>query len=64
MAKWHNCWLCKKEWLSRCFGETHYGEAVDDDMICEEYVFGGSEERLREIQEMEASMLNEKDGIK
>ena len=24
----HNCHLCKKEWLGRCFGTEHYGEDV------------------------------------
>lgn len=24
----HNCHLCKKEWLSRCFGNKHYGMDV------------------------------------
>lgn len=24
----HNCHLCKKEWLGRCFGSKHYGMDV------------------------------------
>ena len=24
----HNCHLCKKEWLGRCFGSKHYGMSV------------------------------------
>lgn len=27
----HNCHLCKKEWLGRCFGSKHYG--VDVSMV-------------------------------
>ena len=52
--KGHNCHLCKKEWLGRCFGLKHYGKDVslDDEPVCEEYEFGGSVERLREIEEM------------
>lgn len=47
----HNCHLCKKEWLGRCFGKF-YGKdvSVDDMPICEEYVYGGSEEHLVEIE--------------
>ena len=47
----HNCHLCKKEWLGRCFGK-HYGKdvSVDDLPICEEYIYGGSEEHLIEIE--------------
>lgn len=47
----HNCHLCKKEWLGRCCGE-YYGKdiSVDDIPICDEYVYGGLEEHLREIE--------------
>lgn len=47
----HNCHLCKKEWLGRCFGK-YYGKdiSVDDIPICDEYVYGGSEEHLKEIE--------------
>lgn len=24
----HNCHLCEKEWLGRCFGTKHYGMSV------------------------------------
>lgn len=53
--KGHNCHLCKKEWLGRCFGSKHYGKdvSVDDTPVCEEYEFGGSAERLKEIEELE-----------
>ena len=47
----HNCHLCMNEWLGRCLGDKHYGEdvSVDDTPVCEEYVFGGSEEKLAAI---------------
>ena len=47
----HNCHLCKKEWLGRCFGK-HYGKdvSVDDTPVCDEYVYGGSKEHLEEIE--------------
>lgn len=47
----HNCHLCKKEWLGRCFGKWHGKDISIEDMpICEEYIYGGSEEHLREIE--------------
>lgn len=48
----HNCHLCKKEWLGRCFGSQHYGEdvSVKDLPICNEYEYGGSLEHLDEIR--------------
>ena len=47
----HNCHLCKKEWLGRCFGKYHGKDVSVNDMpICEEYVYGGSEEYLKEIE--------------
>lgn len=54
MAKGHNCHLCKKEWLGRCFGSLNYGKdiSVDDTPVCDKYVFGGTEERLKEIEKM------------
>lgn len=46
----HNCQLCKFEWLGRCMGQ-HYGADVSvDNEPCAYYVFGGSEERLKEIE--------------
>ncbi len=46
----HNCQLCKKEWLGRCLG-SHYGKDVSvDNEPCEDYDFGGSAERLAEIE--------------
>lgn len=54
MRKGHNCHLCKKEWLGRCFGKYHGKDvSVEDTPVCDEYVFGGTEERLKEIKEME-----------
>ena len=73
----HNCHLCKKEWLGRCFGSKHYGMSVsmegdreenkrlkgewaDGDLpICEEYEFGGSQEKLEAIQKAEALGVTE-----
>lgn len=47
----HNCHLCKNERLGRCFGK-YYGKdvSVDDMSICDEYIYGGSEEHLKEIE--------------
>lgn len=55
--KGHNCHLCKKEWLGRCLVK-HYGKDVsaDDTPVCDEYEFGGSTERLKEIEEFEKKM--------
>lgn len=54
----HNCHLCKKEWLGRCFGK-YYGKDVSmagetDVPVCDEYVYGGSEQHLKEIEVAEA----------
>jgi len=47
----HNCHLCKKEWLGRCFGKYHDKDVSVNDMpICDEYVYGGSDEHLKEIE--------------
>lgn len=48
----HNCLLCKNEWLGRCFGK-YYGKDVsmDNMPVCDEYVYGGTEEHLKEIEE-------------
>lgn len=55
----HNCHLCKNEWLGRCYGRIHYGKDVSlegetDVPICEEYIYGGSEEHLKEIEAAES----------
>lgn len=52
----HNCHLCTKEFLGRCHGSKHYGKDVSlsgetDVPVCEEYVYGGSAEHLKEIEE-------------
>ena len=46
----HNCHLCKKEWLGRCFG-SKYGEdvSVNDTPVCDSYEFGGSDDKLKLI---------------
>lgn len=49
----HNCQLCRKEWLGRCFGKK-YGEDVSgNNQPCECYEFGGTQERLAEIEREE-----------
>lgn len=55
----HNCHLCVYEWLGRCFGK-YYGKdvSVDDTPVCEFYLYGGSEERLKEIEENGKNYLN------
>ena len=57
----HNCHLCKKEWLGRCFGSHHYGldVSVDDTPVCDQYEFGGSQEKLEAIEKAEALGLTE-----
>lgn len=47
----HNCQLCKKECLGRCLGE-YYGKDVSvDNKPCDSYEFGGTEQRLKEIEQ-------------
>ena len=46
----HNCQLCKKEFLGRCFGERFGTDVSVDNEPCDGYEFGGSEKRLREIE--------------
>ncbi|MDO5540589.1 MAG: hypothetical protein Q4F83_11055 [Eubacteriales bacterium] len=62
--KGHNCHLCKKEWIGRCFDRKHYGKdvSVDDTPICSEYEFGGTEERLREIKSQTETILEKMKG--
>lgn len=57
----HNCHLCKKEWLGRCFGSKHYGidVSVNDTPVCDEYEFGGSQEKLEAIQKAEVLGVTE-----
>lgn len=57
----HNCLLCKKERLGRCFGSQHYGKdvSVDDTPVCTEYEFGGSPEKLEAIEKAEAFGVTE-----
>lgn len=56
----HNCHLCKKEWLGRCFGKYHGKDvSVDDAPVCDEYEFGGSEEKLEVINKAEALGVTE-----
>ena len=61
----HNCHLCKNEWLGRCMGK-HYGKDVSLDKItdlpiCDEYIYGGSPEHLKEIEEAIALGVTELD---
>ena len=52
----HNCQLCKKEWLGRCFG-NHYGQDVSmNNEPCAGYEFGGTAERLQEIKNRENTL--------
>lgn len=46
----HNCQLCRKEWLGRCFGKKYEKDVSVDNEPCKYYEFGGSEERLKEIE--------------
>ena len=47
----HNCHLFKNEWLGRCFGKYYDKDvSVNNIPICDEYVYGGSEEHLEEIE--------------
>ena len=46
----HNCQLCRKEWLGRCFGKKYGKDVSVDNEPCKCYEFGGSEERLKEIE--------------
>lgn len=51
----HNCHLCKKEWLGRCFSKYHGKDvSVNDTPVCDEYEFGGSEEKLEAIKYAES----------
>lgn len=59
----HNCRLCRNEWLGRCFSDKLHGKDVSmngdrykneygsgDLPICDDYIYGGSEEHLKRIQ--------------
>lgn len=46
----HNCQLCRKEWLGRCFGKKYGKDVSVDNEPCKCYEFGGSKERLKEIE--------------
>ena len=46
----HNCQLFRKEWLGRCFGKKYGKDVSVDNEPCKCYEFGGSEERLKEIE--------------
>lgn len=46
----HNCQLCRKEWFGRCFGKKYGKDVSVDNELCKCYEFGGSEERLKEIE--------------
>jgi hypothetical protein len=56
----HNCQLCKSEWLGRCFNGSNYGKDVSvDNEPCNSYEFGGTQERLAEIEKEEVKRLYE-----
>ena len=57
----HNCHLCKKEWLGRCFGKYHGKDvSVNDTPVCDEYKFGGSEEKLEANNKAESLGVTER----
>lgn len=57
----HNCQLCTNEWLGRCYYEKHYGKDVSlDNEPCYSYEFGGTEHRLKEIEQHERENNNER----
>ena len=56
----HNCQLCKSEWLGRCFNDSNHGKDVSvDNEPCNSYEFGGTQERLSEIEKEEVKRLYE-----
>lgn len=46
----HNCQLCRKEWLGRCFGKKYGKDVSVDNEPCKCYEFGGSKERIKEFE--------------
>lgn len=58
----HNCQLCRKEWLGRCFGKKYGKDVSVDNELCKCYEFGGSEERLKEIENTMKWGFTVKDG--
>lgn len=46
----HNCQLCQLEYLGRCFGKYRGKDVSVENEPCEDYKFGGTEERLLEIE--------------
>lgn len=58
----HNCHLCKKEWLGRCFGKYQGKDvSVNDTPVCSEYEFSGTQEKLEAIKKTEALGVREID---
>lgn len=49
----HNCQLCRKEWLGRCFGKKYGKDVSVNNQPCKCYEFGGTQERLAEIEREE-----------
>lgn len=50
----HNCQLCENEWLGRCLcaNTEYYGNDVSyHNEPCKYYVFSGTEQRLKEIEQ-------------
>ena len=59
----HNCQLCKHEFCGCCLGKK-YGEDVSlDNEPCDEYEFGGTEERLHEIETQKSDIEKRKPCI-
>lgn len=57
----HNCLLCKNEWLGRCCHEKHYGKDVSvDNEPCDSYEYCGTEQRLKEIEQCEKGVKNDR----
>lgn len=54
---YHNCQLCKREWLGRCMSGEYHGEDVsvkNRAPYCHYYSYGGTELHLKEIEYAES----------
>lgn len=52
----HNCQLCKKEWLGRCYGKLRGKDVSMENKPCSDYEFGGTQERLNQIEQQREYM--------